>query len=70
MEEKRTNDRTDYGQRPLQKNPDSSFADFLSRNSQILPGLPEDLIYVCRFSVDSVVGFGLEILQTCLRPTF
>ena len=60
MEEKRTNDRMDCGLL-LQKNPDSSSADFLSRDSQILPGLPEDFVYVFRFSVDSLVGFGLEI---------
>lgn len=61
MEERRTNDRKDYGQPPLQKNLNSSFADFLSRDSQILPELPEDFVYVFRFSVDSVVDFGLEI---------
>lgn len=59
--EQRTNDQRDCGPPPLQKNPDSFFADFLSRVSQILPGLPEDFVYVFRFSVDSLVGFGLEI---------
>lgn len=60
MEEKRTNGQKDYGP-PLQISPDSSSGDFVSRDYQILPELPEVFVYVLRFSVDSVVGYGLEI---------
>lgn len=60
MEERRTNVQKDYGL-PLQKNPDFSSGDFLSRDYQILPELREDFVYLLRFSVDSVEGCGLEI---------